>query len=152
MNKKTVTFPSGAKVQMLDDNQKDQQLKGVKPPPAVQDPGVGKDPRQIINNLLDKHREQLEIYAAAFLKHVGSDKAADYVLIHQQFPNRMIYRYELKTDIAKITENHDILVAALTKIATPGEMIVPVTVRKVAAKALADVGEKVFTSDVGGKK
>ena len=152
MNKKTVTFPSGAKVQMLDDSNVDDKLKGQKAPPAVQDPGVGKDPRQIINKLLDTHREQLEIYAAAFLKHVGSDKAADYVLIHQQFPNRMIYRYELKSEIAKITENHDILVAALQKIATPGAMVVPVTVRKVATKALEEVGESAFTHDMGAKK
>lgn len=141
---------------MLDDNEKDQQLKGVKPPPGWGDSAMpdavrfddsmetkkqGKDPREIINNLLDKHREQLEIYAAAFLKHVGSDKAADYVLIHQQFPNKMIYRYELKSDIAKITENHDIMVAALKRIATPGELVVPVTVRKIARDALAQVGE-----------
>lgn len=127
MEKKTVIMRSGAKVELPVD-QTEEAKKGI-------------DPKKIIKKLLDTHREQLEIFAAAFINHVGSDKAADYVLIHQQFPNKMIYRYELKSDIAKITENHDIMVAALKRIATPGELVVPVTVRKIARDALAQVGE-----------
>lgn len=63
-----------------------------------------KDIKQEIDAIAQKFNEQIEIYAAAFVKHMGTDKASEYVLIQQVFPaeNKVIYRYEHRDTIAPI--------------------------------------------------
>jgi len=66
-----------------------------------------KSVKESLDEITYKFNEQLEIYAAAFVKHMGTDKASEYALVQQVYPeqHKVVYRYEHRDTLDPIKQH-----------------------------------------------